>query len=71
MLSSDAKTALTIDRDNTLTVWNLNALLQVIQDPTSRPCQLANIDQATWTKLAPASAYPNPCQPPPLPNLGN
>ena len=69
MVSADGRTELTIDTSNILTIWNLDPILNLINNPLPTACQLSHPDQQQWHTIVADPAYPNPCQPAPLPTI--
>jgi hypothetical protein len=70
MISADGQTVAFIDRDETLSLWNIEPLVDVLADPIGRACQLADMTQQRWRQLVPDGAFTNPCAPPAPPSLG-
>ncbi len=69
MVGADGRTELTIDSSNTLTIWNLDPILNIINNPVPAACELSHPDQQQWHTIVANPAYINPCQPAPLPTL--
>ena len=71
LISADGRTAVQINPDNALTLWDLQPVNGVVDNPTARACQLANLGYQRWREIEPNPAFDTPCLPPPLPQLDN
>jgi WD40 repeat protein len=69
MVNTDASTAVQIKQDNTTVLWNLQPVLGLVDDPTSRACQLAGFTYEQWRQIVPDPNLNTPCLPPPVPAL--
>lgn len=65
MFTEDGRTLVTIDRRNTVTVWDTAALVDTLTDPVQRACQAAAMTEHVWREIIadPAVVYPCPAQP--------
>jgi hypothetical protein len=63
IVGADGSTAVQINRDNTLVVWNFQPVLGVVADPTARACQLADLGHERWQAIVPNTAFNTPCLP--------
>ena len=71
MISADGRTELTIDGGNVLTIWNLDPILNLINNPVPAACELSHPDQQQWHTIVADAVYANPCRPTPLPTLSH
>jgi hypothetical protein len=52
-----------------LTLWDQQPVNGVVDNPTARACQLADLGYQRWREIEPNPAFNTPCLPPPLPQL--
>jgi len=71
LISADGRTAVQINPDNALTLWDLQPVKGVVDNPTARACQLADLGYQRWREIEPNPAFDTPCLPAPLPQLDN
>ena len=69
MTTHDGRRLVTIDQDNTLSVWDTSSIVDTLTDPVPRACAAVALTDATWRELVPDPAYANPCPPTGLPAL--
>jgi WD40 repeat protein len=69
VVSTNGATAIQIGHDNTLTMWNLRPVLDQVDRPINRACQLANLDHDHWRAIVPNEAFDTPCVSSRLPSL--
>jgi WD40 repeat protein len=70
MISADGQTVASIDRNETLTLWNIKPFVDALADPIGRACQMSDMTEQRWRQLVPDAAFANPCAPPAPPSLG-
>ena len=68
-VSADASTALQVKQGNAVVLWNLQPVLGLVDDPTTRACQLAGFTHERWREIVPDPNLNTPCLPPPIPAL--
>jgi hypothetical protein len=69
MISADGQTVAFIDRYETLTLWNIKSVVDVLTDPLARACQTSDMTEQRWRQIVADKAFVNPCAPPALPSL--
>jgi WD40 repeat protein len=70
LVSGDGSTAVQISGD-ALTVWTIQPVIDVVNNPDARACQLAGLGYQRWRELVPNPTFNTPCLPPLLPQLDN
>jgi hypothetical protein len=63
IVGADGSSAVQINRDNTLIVWNLQPVLGVVANPTARAFHLANLGHERWRAIVSNTAStPRACR---------
>jgi hypothetical protein len=70
MIAGDGATVAFIDRDETLSLWDIKSIVDALADPVGRACPLADMTEQRWRQMVPDGALANPCAPPARPTLG-
>jgi WD40 repeat protein len=67
MFTYDGRSLVTIDRANTVTVWDTTAVVDTLENPLVRACEATAMTESVWREIVADRAFANPC--PAVPGL--